>query len=493
MRSAPPRAGRRASTAPVLVGLLLVAAATGGCGDAGAGPGEVTAGGSIDLTPVRPPDWKVLAPRAAGELQSLHARLLAAPADVALRRDYAAALDVSALDDVAEAAWLQAAALDPEDARALHHVGRLRAGAGDHAGAVEAFEAACERSADYAPTRWRLGLSLLALGRFDRAEAAFGEARRLAPQDPSGLAGLVRAALERDDLSAAEDLIDDARAEFPGDGGFAELRARVHRRRGDEAAAALLLSAPARPTRCFRADPWTRELSTHRAGFSEDVARARAYLDAGQPQPALALLEPLHAEDPAHLAVESLLVRALLALQDTVRARTILRESLARGDHPRTQVSLGFVHLLAEDHAAALAGAERALELQPDLAAAHLLRARALVGLERTAEAVTALRAAFLHGEASLEAHLLYGRSLAELDRPGDAADALARATEAYPASLQAWALRCEAELRAGRIVEARRSLVEVAARDAARSHLPRLQRLIETNGAPEDGTGEGD
>lgn len=460
-----------------LAGVLLLLAV--GCGGSTEGSsGEVNDLG-IDLTPPLPLGFDLLDPRASLPLEALYQRVLEAPRDVELRRQYAAALHSIPFEDAAMIAWIQAAALDLSDPRSRHHLGRLRAARGDFEGAVEAFSSAAALDASYAPTRWRLGLALYELERFDEARLAFQDAQALAPRDPSGAAGLARIALEMDDLETAGKLLETLIEEHPNDGYLSKLLARVKRRQGDEANAALLLSRATTATRCFRGDPWVRELSNHRAGFAGDLERAQELIAAGRQEDALALLEPLYAEDPGHLAVEGLTVRALLALDQTERAQTILRESLARGDHPRTQVSLGFVHFVCDELTEALACSDRAIAVQPDLANAHFLRAKALVALGRGEEGVQALEAAFERGEASLEARLLFGRSLAEMNAIERAVEALTQATEAYPSSLQAWAMRCEVEIMADRIVDARRSLAEVAARDVQGLHLPRLAGLL--------------
>lgn len=483
----PLRTGHRAVAARLALGLAALAPLVGCGGEPAAEAPPGTAAG-VDLTPPLPIEFEALDPRASQAIDTLVRSVLADPRSPGLRRTYAATLDAMQFDEAAAEAWVQAAALDLSDPRSRHHLGRLRAESGDHEGAVQAFSAAARQDPGYAPTRWRLGLSLLELGLLDEARQAFDDARKLDPRDPSGPAGLARVALAQDDLVTAEAILSELVEAYPQDGYLPGLLARVARRRGDEARASLLLARPGAPTACFRADPWERELSDHRIGFAAEVDRARDLLAANRPDEALLVLEPLYAEDPAHLAVEGLTVRALLALDQTERAQTILQESLARGDHPHTQVSLGYVLFVQQRFEDALACTDRAIEAQPSLSSAHFLRAKALVALERREEGVQALRRAFESGEEGLEAQILFGRTLAQVDALDEAIEAMAEATDRFPSSLEAWALRCELEFRAGRTVEARRSLAETAARDGDARVVPRLRAMME-DAAPSRGT----
>ena len=475
--------GPRASLGSLFVLIVSIAPINGACGKSlDATETDLQVGG-VDLHAPRPPELGNLDPRASVALTELWSEVVAAPYDAALRRAYAATLDAMQLDETALVAWVQAAALDPADARSQHHIGRLLSLCGRLPEAAEAFGRATRLNPDEASSFWRWGLVLLELGRVEEARLAFEGARTAAPRDPSGAAGLVRIALDEGELNRAEQLLTELLRDHPKDRHLHKLLARLKRRRGDEAAAALIEAQPTVATRCFRADPLERELSCHRIGFAEDIARARELLDAGRSDEALDLLEPLLAEDPAHLELEGLTVQALLDLGQTERARAILGESLIRGEQPRTRISLGFVHLMRKEYRRALECADAALAINPGLSNALFLRAKALFALHRSEESVQALEAAFASGEQSLEAHLLLGQSLAELEEYERALAAFEHATQTFPSSLQAWTMRCEMEIRTGATHAARRSLTEVAARDSRGIALPRLTRMIKERG----------
>lgn len=459
-----------------MASLALLACGCGGELDANE---KSPSANGVDLVAPLPRDFDSLDPRANRILRALHARVSEAPYDAALRREYAATLDSIQYDLTALVVWAQAASLDPQHAGAHHHVGRLLAEAGRYEQAADAFEKAAMLDPKQASTMWRWGLCLLELDRTDEARLAFEGAQAATPNDPSGAAGLVRVALAEGDLESADALLEEVLLSYPKDNYLRDLQAKVKRRLGDEAAAALLEARGATATRCFRADPLERELSSHRVGFKEDMTRARELLAAGRPIDALDLLEPMYSEDPAHLGVEGLTVQALIALNQTERARAILNESLARGEQPQTRLSLGYVHFLRGEFEQALDSADASLAAQPKLANAHFLRAKALFAMDRREESIASLKTAFASGEKSLEAHLLLGQSLGDLKEYERAVEACTQATDAYPASLQAWAMRCEMEIRAGNRSSARRSFIEVAARDAKGLMLPKLTELI--------------
>lgn len=481
------------SPAPGIAAALSLVLATGfGCsGDGGplppGPPAETPDAGAAPASAPPPPavEGANLDPRAREILEALRSEVLARPETPELRLRYAATLDANQLEEQAADAWHQAAALAPKDARARHHLGRLLAAAGRLDEAQASFRAAARLEPRYAPTHWRLGLVSLDLGQLEEARAAFEAARALAPGDPSGAVGLARVALEEDELATAEALLNEQLAAHPADGYLPKLLARTLRRSGDPEAAERFAARPDGPTRCFEYDPWEGALAAHRVGFTADLERARELLAAARSAEALELLEPLHDENPAHLAVEALVVRALLAQERIDEARALLAASAELRAHPRTLVSLGFVEFLRDEFDSALACAERAIEAQPGQANAHFLRGQVLAALGRRKEASEALDAAFARGETSLDAHLLRGQLHAEQGHFEAASDALAETTRIHPGSARAWAMRCEVEARAGRRDEAAGSLAELERIAPDATFLPVLRDLLE------DGAGE--
>ncbi|MFT5689726.1 MAG: tetratricopeptide (TPR) repeat protein [Planctomycetota bacterium] len=417
---------------------------------------------------------------ALGVIKNLRDQVLLKPDDVPLRLAFAGTLDASKLTASALVAWRQATEFAPENPRPWHHIGRLLAEQGELDGATQAFAAAVERDPGYAPTRWRMGLTLLDLGQLEGAKTAFEEALRLAPRDPSGQVGLARVALLENKVELAANLLDVLLIRHPQDGYLTKLSARIKGRQGDRAAAAALVQRPSGGTVCFQVDPWVQQLAEYRVGFAADLARTRTLLNEGRVGEARAVIEPLYRENQEHLGAEGLMVRVLLSQGQINEALSILTASVARVDHPRTRVALAQLRLSRGEAEQALANCERAIELQPGHATAHFLRAQALEALGQNSAVIAALEAAFVRGEASLEANLLYGSTLAKEGHGDEAMNAFQRATQVFPGSLQAWAMLCEVEIMTGKLEKARRTLREVESRDLEKLALPYLTQLLE-------------
>ncbi|HEX9932473.1 MAG TPA: tetratricopeptide repeat protein, partial [Allosphingosinicella sp.] len=75
--------------------------------------------------------------------------------------------------------------------------------AGDPARAADLLARVAAAEPDNSDAHLQLGLALLALGRLDEAEAAFGETLRLAPDYSDARLGLARVAQRRGDRRAA--------------------------------------------------------------------------------------------------------------------------------------------------------------------------------------------------------------------------------------------------------------------------------------------------
>ncbi|MFT5289401.1 MAG: tetratricopeptide (TPR) repeat protein [Planctomycetota bacterium] len=431
----------------------------------------------VDLTAPLPSAIGALDPRTAGALQELFAAVEAAPRDAVLRRSYASMLDAIQCDAEALTTWRQALAIDPKNATSHHHLGRLLSQQRKFSKAAGSFLSALELQPDYAPTHWRLGLVHLELDQYEKARVAFARAQELAPRDPSGATGLALVALETGEPGVADEILSALLLQHPRDARISEALATANRRLGIEATAALVDARAGRETRCFRADIWERELSNFRFAFREDVGLARQQLKSGNAVGALGLLEPIYAEDPDYLEAEGMIVHALLTLNQVESARTILRQSLERGDHPSAHLALGIIAVRSGDNQGAL---DRAMLAGNNSPGAHFLRARALLGLERRQECVTALKLAFQLGEQSLQARMLYGRCLADLADHGAALAAVVETTDMFPASLEAWALRVEVEVQQGLLDDARQSLAVVTALDGSGKVLLRLGVLFD-------------
>jgi protein O-GlcNAc transferase len=171
-------------------------------------------------------------------------------------------------------------------------------------------------------------------------------------------------------------------------------------------------------------------------GRAREAARVRAmaWLQAGQPARAEALLRPLLAQDAADAQLHLLLGDALRGLDRHAEAEAAYRRAaeLSPGTH-QAWLGLALLARARRDGEAALALLERAAALAPEPGPIHSLRADVLVAQARHAEALAAYRRALEAdpGDRSTHGSLIYCLHYMDEEPPG-----------AIRAESEAWARR---------------------------------------------------
>ncbi len=203
----------------------------------------------------------------------------------------------------------------------------------------------------YAPAHVRLGETLEKLGDWAQAKEQFEQARKLDPSDPLGHFGLGRAALAADELAAAISHLERARELAPDIQSIVATLARAYQRNGDaDRARELARAARSLPRMTHHRDPRRTQIRDEAVNIESYLLRSRTYQEVGQLDRALHELDLLFEVDPGHAE----------------------GHLLAAGLHDRRG-----------DPSAAVAAAERALDLDPDLAGARAVLAGALFKLSR--------------------------------------------------------------------------------------------------------------
>ena len=331
------------------------------------------------LEPVAVPDLAGAEPaaRAAmGEQRQAAAALVggagAAAAEVAEAYGRLGALyQVHGLITLAESAYANAIALQPERFRWAYYAARLAAGAGRHETALERYADARRLRPDYPPLRLREGESLLELGRLAEAGAAL-EAAAAAP----GLAARALYHLAQIDLlqhrpeAAAERLRRVLELAPEADGVHYPL-ARALRAMGDDAGARRHMAARGRRLPAVD-DPLAAELAALDTGARRHFAaglkasRERDYEAAADAFAAGLAIEPANPHARVSLA------RALYLAGRPDAARAELDAALAAA--PEHTLALFLKGLLLEESgegAAAEALYRRVLEARPGHYGAH--------------------------------------------------------------------------------------------------------------------------
>ena len=206
---------------------------------------------------------------------------------------------------------------------------------------------------------------------------------------------------------------------------------------------------------------------------------AETDLAAGDALRALARLGALDAQADPEAAFLAARAEAALGRLDSARARLLELRARLAPPSANLEMHLAAVEQRRGDEAAAIDALRRAVELQPQLAAAHRSLGNVLIAAGRMDEARAVLEHAVsvLPGEAGLWARLARARALL-----GDAAGALAgadAAERAGPADAETWreigALRAEC----WRWEDADRALAEASRRDPGAAATETLRAVV--------------
>jgi tetratricopeptide (TPR) repeat protein len=357
--------------------MAALAAVVAGCG-----------GGGGDIVKV---DTEGADPAVAELLERLYEEAKDNPADGRARGRLGMAYEVHLLYHEAEATYAQARELAPYEPRWWYHGAMVRQRLGDLEGAIALMDSTLAREESYGPAWWRRGLWLFNVGDTDEAERSFRRAKTLRPNHPSSWAGLARVYLQRGEPEEAEELLNEAIRRRPQGLWVPYLRhllGDVYRRTGRiEEARRLLGSEPVE--RPEWEDPWRHEMDEFRVSLDDRLADLRLLLHGGSADAAIPELEQLRREHPDHERVLTYLAVAYHQAGRTPEAEEVLDSVVeSHPDYALGWEKLAEVRAARKNVGGTMQAIDRAVELDPGRANAHLLRAGWLASLGREDEAL---------------------------------------------------------------------------------------------------------
>lgn len=409
---------RRGRTRPLLARRLLCAALAGavvGCGNgarhsqipnetevppaavADLDPAGTAIAGpaSRELLPVPVPDVAALSPEAQEQIADGRRAMDAALADRALpAADLAAASGDMAklyhayeLYQAAEPAYLNAAALAPDDMAWPYLLAHLYRALNRPQESVRYFEAVLARSPDDLPTGVWLATVLLDGGETERAAPHVARVAKLVPGTATALALEGRLAAARGDHEGAVALYLRALELAPGANDLHYPLGLSYRALGDMANAERYMRQRGRVQPPLH-DPLLAEIASLATGSAVEVKRGLAAIQAGRLDVAEAHLRKAVALNPANVTAITNLAVVLVRTERVDEAIETLQAAaeVAPGD-VLVAFNLGTVLARVGRDQEAVAAYEQALAVDPNFTAAHFNLANALLRLGRRDEA----------------------------------------------------------------------------------------------------------
>jgi tetratricopeptide (TPR) repeat protein len=411
-------------------------------------------------------DLGPLAPEIADIVRQAREGVAQDPRDGARWGGFGMVCEANGLAGAARDAYVQAAALQPTEAKWPFHLAVVESRLGQMDAAVRDMRRAIELNPTYAPAQWRLGLWLLDENQTEGAERAFSRATEIDPNDRAGWIGLARVYLQRDENERAAGLLERLVGAAPGEGYTLQLLGTAYRRLGREdlAASASQVGAKGEPQ---WSDSWTDQMLGFRRGYAALLKDATASIVAGRFPQAIAILEQLQREKPDDIVLMAHLGQVYVAAGRDGDGVPLLERVIAREPErfeAHVDLATGYMH--QGDLRRARAAAEHAILLNASFSPAYETLGLILWRAADTRGAVAAFdRSVQLDPR---NARALVWKAMVQTNdgRSDEALSTFERAAHTDPTSVDAWI----------GIANAQMNRRDFAAADAAMQNAQRLQ-----------------
>jgi tetratricopeptide (TPR) repeat protein len=335
--------------------------------------------------------------------------------------------------DAAEACFLNAQTLAPEDRRWPYYLGHVYKGKGPVEKSVSSFARALQLAPDDIPTMIWLGDADLSAGKADAADTLFAQALSRAPSDAAAWYGAGRAALAKRDYQRAVDQLGKALELDPGATKTHYSLAMAYRGLGDLTQADAHLAKQgdvvSRPV-----DPLMRDIDVLLESPEAYNVRGGAELDAGHWQAAAQDFRKGLELAPNDPSLRHRLGTALYQMGDAAGAMEQFEQVLRTSpEYVQSHFSLGVLLSEAGHNAEAIDHLSAALKYQPDHVAARVQLADILARTGRPGEAVEQYTRALASAPTNTDAAFGRAMALIRLHRYAEARDRLSEGLKAHP------------------------------------------------------------
>jgi tetratricopeptide (TPR) repeat protein len=381
---------------------------------------------------------------------------------------------VNGLWKEAHQAFQNAALLDSNEPLAMMYVGVSTQEQNDFGEAIKSFRELTVRFPNFAPGFYRLGYALLRTGNVDEAERAFTRLTALAPEEWRGHAGLGEIMLRKGQNAAAVLFLEKAvHLDFNAKSAHHQL-GQAYQNLGRQEEAEWELQLGRNADHSPMPDAWSQTASRHIRILQGQSQLATEFADAGEPAKAVELLVKAYAYHQDNPTLMNQLAIALNRSGQPAKACQILKKALEKDErNVPALITLSLCQQKLDQNDAALATAERAITLAPNIAQGYVAKANALLATERDNDALAALESAARLDPQNAEIPMEIGDVLwRNLNRPMEAKERYEMARKLDPVLLPVYVRLADLYLQLKEINPARTCL------DKARRLSPNLPDL---------------
>jgi len=381
----------------------------------------------------------------------------------------------------AGASYANAVALDPQNPLWLLHQAITVREAGETELALTLLEEVAKTMSQDPAVQDRLGTALLEAGRMEEAEATFRLVQQLETRAPHGHVGLGDLAMVREQYAEAAEHYEKALAVYPGYRAIHYSLGLAYRHLGRMQDAQRELGIGRVESRVTLTDGLTNEVATYAVNFVAQFGKAVDAINAGDHQRGVDLLEPLLAKRPRDTNVLNNLSAACQGVESFARAEELLL--LAVEIEPQnfaSYINLATCYLRMGRQQDALAQADIAVDLAPEVGQAHVARARIYAALQDYGRAYDGLRKSLEYDKRDAEVYVFLGEICNNLRRPDEAEQHFREAIAGNSGLPSAHGMLIETLIRARRLPAARTALEKFAKAVPGHPYLAQLAQQIE-------------
>lgn len=383
----------------------------------------------------------------------------------------------------AAASYANAAALDPADPLWTLHEAITARQAGEPEHALMLLEAVAPRMPQDPAVHNRLAVALMEVGRLDEAESTFKLVLQVEPRAPHGHVGLGDLAMINEQYGKAAGHYEKALQVYPSYHAIHYSLGLAYRYLGRMQDAQRELGIGRVASRINLTDALSAEVKSYAENFVAQFGKAVDAINSNNHQLGVTLLEPLLANRPKDTNVLNNLSAAYQGVNNFQRAEELLK--LAIDVDPESfaaYVNLATCYLRMGRNNDALAEADKAVALAPEVGQVHVARARILAALQDYPRAYQGLRKSLEYDKRDAEVYSFLGEVCNNMGRPDEGEQYLRQSIAGNSGLASAHGLLIELLINRRKLPAAEEALNQLAKAIPGHPYIAQMRQKLENS-----------